>query len=438
MNRRFKKRVLAISLLSLLIFLHLFYPVKARAGEIESLWGGQVKAQGFISRADEDSLFEPVGTGTYFDGNVQFRLKNDLFFSENTYFITHYEAVLSGGDRRRKMGALKRLFPGIPDIGFLLGRPVEDDRRFFDFTKAVDDDAGYILYHRLDRFMLGFQLQWGALRIGRQAVTWGNGLLFNPMDLVNPFSPTDIERDYKVGDDMVNARISVERLGELQFLYVPRREPVSGDITSNQSSLAAKLHFFSGTKEFDVMAAKHFRDAVIGAGSTGYLGDAAWRVDGTWTFPGDAAKRNDFLSLVANIDYSWVWWEKNFYGFLEFYYNGLGNDDYFQALVDSANTRRLERGDLFFLGRAYVSGTLQVELHPLFNLFITAINNVDDPSGILQPRALWDVAEDIQVTFGGNVAYGERGTEFGGFEIAGTGIFTELPDTAFIWLTYYF
>lgn len=439
MNSRDKKSVPAVVCFLLGLSLLFRYPLDAGAGEkVESEWGGQIKAQGFVSREEKSSLFAPVGTGTFLDGNVQFRINNDLFFSENTYFTTHYEAVISGGDRRRRANALDRLFPGLLNIGFLAGAPVEDDRRFFDFTKAVSEDDRYVLYHRLDRFFLGLQRQWGALRVGRQAVTWGNGLLFNPMDLVNPFSPTDIERDYKIGDDMVNVSIATDSLGELQFLYLPRRDPATRDLTWNESSLAGKLHLLRGTNELDVMAAKHFRDAVVGAGSTGYLGDAAWRLDATLTFPGEGARRSHYLSLVANIDYSWDFWGKNWYGVIELYYNGLGNDRYALALADPAIAGRLDRGDLFVLGRTYLSGHVRVELHPLFNLFLTAINNIEDPSGILQPRAIWDVAEDVQVTVGGNVAYGEKGTEFGGFEVAGTGLFTGPPDSAFLWLTYYF
>jgi hypothetical protein len=408
------------------------------AGGIEPDWGGQVKVQGFVSWPDDESFFAPVGTDTNYDGNTQFRIKNTLFLSDWGYFTTHYEAVVSGGDTRRKVKNLEKLFPNIFQGGLLLGRPVEDDRRLFDLTKTIDEDDSYLLYHRLDRLFLGLMPQWGSLRIGRQAITWGNGLLFNPMDLFNPFAPVDIERDYKIGDDMISSQISVSKLGDFQFIFVPRRDPVNNDAKWNQSSLAGKLHFASGTTEFDIMAAKHYRDAVVGVGSTGYLGDAAWRLDATWTFPGDAAGRDNYLSLVANVDYSWVWWGKNCYGFLEFYYNGLGDDNYSQALVEPAIFSRRDRGDLFVLGKAYMSGTLQIELHPLFNLFLTAINNVEDPSGILQPRGLWDVAEDFQVTVGGNVAYGERGTEFGGFEVAGTGLFTDTPDSAYLWLTYYF
>ncbi|NIO16971.1 MAG: hypothetical protein GTN70_08225, partial [Deltaproteobacteria bacterium] len=301
-----------------------------------------------------------------------------------------------------------------------------------------DDDEGHALYHRLDRLFLGLQPGWGSLRIGRQAVTWGNGLIFNPFDLVNPFSPTDIERDYKVGDDMLNARFPAGSRGELQLLYVQRRDPSTGDPVWPQSSLAGKLHFPRGTTELDLMAAKHYRDTVVGIGSTGYLGDAAWRVDGTWTFLRENRGNDDYLSLVANVDYSWVWGEKNFYGFLEIYLNGLGDRRYAEAVLDPDIRERLERGELFVLGRAYLSGHVMVELHPLFNLFLTVINNLDDPSGIVQPRAVWDLAEDVQVTVGGNVAYGERGTEFGGFDLAGSGLFTEPSDSAYVWITYYF
>jgi hypothetical protein len=81
-------------------------------------------------------------------------------------------------------------------------------------------------------------------------------------------------------------------------------------------SLAGKLHFARGTADFDLMTAIHYEDTVIGFGSAGYLGDAAWRLDAVWTF-----LREDYLSLVANMDYSWVWRERNFYGFLEFFFN---------------------------------------------------------------------------------------------------------------------
>ena len=278
---------------------------------IDDQWGGYAKVRGSVLWPDDESYFQPVGTDPYYNGNTEVRLKSKLFFGEWGDFETHYEAVFSGGDTRRKEKTLERLYPGLFNTGVVAGDPLSDKRRLMDLTKTIDENDNHIFYHRLDRLSLTLMPEWGVARIGRQAVTWGNGFLFNPIDLFNPFSPADIEREYKIGDDMVFTQFSVNKIGDSQFLYVPRREPKTGDVEWNQSSLAGKLHFARGTTEFDIMVAKHYRDTVVGFGSTGYLGDTAWRLDGTWTFLDEDHGTDDYLSVVANIDYSWVWWKKN-------------------------------------------------------------------------------------------------------------------------------
>ena len=110
----------------------------------------------------------------------------------------------------------------------------------------------------------------------------------------------------------------------------------------------------------------------------------------------------------------------------------------FKRLFDPAITERLARGELFVLGRNYLSGHIQVELHPLFKIFFTAINNIHDPSGILQPYATWDITQNLQMTGGLNVYYGAKGTEYGGFLLPGTDIRSKSPDNAYLWFIYYF
>ncbi|UCH07389.1 MAG: hypothetical protein JSV55_15195 [Deltaproteobacteria bacterium] len=406
--------------------------------DLESEWGGYFKVRGSASWPEDESYFQPVGTDPLYDGTIEARLTSRLFFGTWGTFETHYENILSGGDTRRRLTALEHTYPDLFASTSLRVGPLEDDRRFMDLTKTIKEDSDSVWYHRLDRLFLTILPKWGALSVGRQAITWGNGLLFNPMDLFNPFSPADIERDYKVGDDLVFTQFSMERIGNFQFLYVPRRDPISKDVQWAQSSLAGKLHVARGTTEFDIMTAIHYEDTVVGFGSAGYLGGAAWRIDALWTFLEEDRGTEDYLSLVANMDYSWVWWERNLYGFIEFYLNGLGEDQYTAALVDPDLSERLERGELYTLGRAYLSGHIRVEVHPLFNLYLTVINNLADPSGILQPRAVWDAAEDIQLTLGGTLYYGQEGTEYGGFPLSGTSLLSTPPNTAFLWLTYFF
>jgi hypothetical protein len=408
------------------------------AGAVDLSWGGHVKLRGSASRADSDAIWSAVESNPLLDGNAEGRLNNTLFLGEALRFDTQYETVWAGGDTRRAAGGLSENFPGPALEAVRIGRVPDDRTQVMDLTSVIDEDERSVWYHRIDRLVLGVSHSRGVVRIGRQAVTWGNGLVFNPMDLFSPFRPTDIEREYKPGTDLVYAQLPWPDRGNLQLLYVPRRNPATGDIDGNQSSLAGNLHLFKGTTEFDLLAAKHYEDFVLGAGSIGYLGSAAWRVDATWTILDSDSPSANYLSVVANLDRSWVWWRKNFYGFLEFYYNGLGENDYRQALANPDILKRLERGELFVLGRTYLAALIQIELHPLFNVFVTDITNLKDPSGILQPRGVWDFAPDFQLIFGANLFYGARGTEYGGIDIPGTAFTTRTPDSAYLWLNYYF
>jgi len=397
---------------------------------------------GSVSDPDDASIFKLVGTDPYYDGHTELRLKNNVYFSNWGYFEAHYEAILLGGDTQRKMNELGKIFQLFTGNDFITVNQMNDDRRFMDLTHTISEADGTIAYHRLDRLSLTLQPGWGTICLGRQALTWGNGLVFNPMDLFNPFSPTDIERDYKVGDDMVVTQIVANHMGEVQFLYVPRRDIDSHDIKWDQSSLAGKWHFSVGTTEFDIMGARHYKDYIIGLGSMGYIRNAAWRLDGTWTFLENNQKmggnKEGFIALVANMDYSWVWWGKNFYGFIEFYYNGLGKSQYTESLIDPYIMERVSRGELFTLGRNYLSGLIQMEPHPLLNLYLTIINNLADPSGIILPRAVWDMAENFQLTVCANLFWGDKETEYGGIKIPLTGLYLKSPNSGFIWLTYFY
>jgi hypothetical protein len=417
-------------------------PVAAQKGSgipnVGAEWGGYVKARGQASFPPAASPYRAVESGTYLDGSLEGRLKNTLFWGDRSRLDTHYEIVASGGDTQGAQNELAALFGGTIPGALRRGSIPSDDRRLMNLTRVLREEDDLILYHRLDRLALTLSPEWGTVSVGRQAVTWGNGFLFNPMDLFNPFSPTDIERDYKIGDDMLFVQAPVAGSGNVQALYVPRRDPVEGDIVWDESSLAVKAHLFQGAAEFDLMAAKHYTDYVFGAGATGYLGGAAWRTDLTWTHLDPNDPGSDYPSLVANIDYSWTWWEKNLYGFVEFFYSGVGNDDYREALTDPNLTDRIGRGELFTLGRTYLAGYIRLEIHPLVNLYFTSIVNTADPSGVVQPRITWDAAADVQVLIGGNLFWGPRESEYGGISIPGTPFTTRASDSVYGWIGYYF
>jgi len=419
--------------------------------------GGHVKLRGQLSRPAENTWQDMADANTLWDGAAEVRIKYQADLTADLDATIHYENMLAGGDTCQWKTTLLDRFPFLSDRDWRLeGDMPEDDRRLLDLTRRLDRDNDWIWYHRLDRLCLSWRPGPVDIRLGRQAVTWGNGRIFNPMDLCNPFSPTDVERDYKIGDDMLSAEIT-GAFGHVQLLVVPRRDPADHDVDAAHSSAAVKYHLAAGGLEWNLMAGRHYRDLVAGAGVVGYLGGAAWRLDTVLTVPDDDddlwtenKEADTYLAVVANIDRSWVWWKRNWYGLVEFHYNGLMDDDYAENTTVGYIADRLARGDLHGLGRYYAAATIQLEAHPLVNLYLTAIANLEDPSGVFLPRLTWDATANARLTLGGTLNRGGTGTEFGGWEIprsaflpAGlpghaTGLYTTPPDSIYAWLTWYF
>ena len=419
-------------------------PMEARTQDgipaIDMEWGGYLRAIGTVSWQDDDSFYQYADNDPYYDGQLEWRLKHRLNWGAYWTLETHYELVALGGDTIENTNTLEEAVPS-PLLRYLAGdRIIDDDRRLFDLTHVLTEKDRHLAYHRLDRLNLTYAPDWGTVNLGRQALTWGDGLVFNPMDLFNPFSPTAVQRDYKTGDDMAHVQFPIGD-AELQVLYLPRRDPESRDLEDEESSYAAKYHTPVGAMEMDVMGARHFDDIILGLGASGYMGEAAWRINTIYTRLSDDSRDDDFFQAVANLDYAWMWGEKNVYGLVEFFYNGLGRSgDYERALSDEPLVNRLARGELFTIGRYYLAGQLQVELHPLVQLHTTAITNLSDPSGVVQPQVLWDVADNVQAIAGVQWHWGGGDSEYGGYDVsaAGTTVSLAPADRVFVWLTYYY
>ena len=122
---------------------------------IDMHWGGRLKTIGSVTFARDDTIFEPVGTGTYLNLDTQ------------------YEAILAGGKGREKTQDLRKIFPDFEGSTLFFGAPLNDDGRFMDLTHTIKEDDSYILAQRLDRLNFTSRGDWGYVRIGRQAITWG-------------------------------------------------------------------------------------------------------------------------------------------------------------------------------------------------------------------------------------------------------------------------
>jgi len=411
-------------------WLLLFLAALAVADEPPYAIGGHTKLRFVGTSFPPESLLRQLAGSRSLDLEGDLRLTFDATPGRWS-FDADYQLIGLYGDRVEYTRDLP------PGLGLLVPRLPDDARRLFDFTKVVHDRDKSALLHRLDRFWAGYASEKAVIRAGRQAISWGNGLFYAPMDLVNPFDPAAIDTEYKAGDDMLYVQYLQDSGNDLQGAVVVRRNPLDGEVEREQATVAAKYHGFAGAAEYDLLVAEHYDDLVVGVGGTYSLGGAVLRGDLVVSDTGTDTR----MQLVANWSYSWTWRGRNMSGALEYFFNGFGQHD---GRYDPASLAgnpdllaRVARGETFTLGRHYLAGSVLIEMTPLWTLTPTVLVNVADPSALLQLVTSFSLTDNTTFLGSLNLPVGPNGSEFGGID-AGTGQYLARGPGVFAQLAWYF
>ncbi|MCG8458405.1 MAG: hypothetical protein MI919_19180, partial [Holophagales bacterium] len=286
------------------------------------------------------------------------------------------------------------------------------------------------LDHRLDRASVTYSTPRTVVRLGRQALTWGNGQVFHPLDLFNPFSPDAQDTSYKPGTDMAYAQYLFDSGADIQAIVVPRRG-ADGDPASDASSAAIKGLWRKGNVQMEAVAASDYGDPVFAFGAAGPVGDALWKFDIVSTDPDDGSAA---ISAVASLHNSWTWRTRPVSAYLEYYRNGFGVRD--RRTVDSLPvdlTERIARGQIFNTGQDYLAIGGTVNSTPLLQISPVAIANLNDWSAQALVTAQYSLSDDANLVFGAQLPFGSRGSELGGRRTTvGADDFERAPYTFYI------
>ena len=387
------------------------------------------------------------GAQTEWGGHTKLRVTGQTFPASSVYRdLLGDSAIDASANLRLKLGVRsgRWSFDGAYQLVGLradtlpLGGLPDDARRWLDLTDVISRNDDSALLHRLDRLWVGYASEKTVVRFGRQALSWGNGLAYAPLDLVNPFDPSAIDTEYKAGDDMLYLQYLQDSGNDIQAAYVLRRDPVTGDLDSDASTAALKYHGFAGEAEFDLLLARSYGDTVLGIGFSRGLGGAMWSADLSLT----DTSRDRYLQVVGNVLYSWNWAGRNMSGGLEYYFNGFGQKDGRYDPVSIAGNPdllvRLGRGELFAAGRHYLSANVLVEMSPLWTVTPTLLWNLEDPSALLQLVTSYSLGDNLTFLASIDVPLGADGSEFGGVESGLQGRYLSRDAGIFAQLAWYF
>ncbi|MDH5217731.1 MAG: hypothetical protein OEX19_08545 [Gammaproteobacteria bacterium] len=268
-----------------------------------------------------------------------------------------------------------------------------DPGNLFDLTAIPVDQANQQLVHRFDRLYAHYRGKNISIKAGRQALTWGHGMMFQVMDIFNPFSPVALDTDYKNGNDMLYGEWLTSRGDDVQVLYVPRNN-AEGDLAIDSSAFATKFHGLLFETDFDILIARNNNIELAAIGLARPIRQSMWRLDVLTNY---LAEGELGYSFVTNLDYSWVWLNHNVYGFVEYMYDSEG--------------QRIQ-GGLPLLKHHYAATSLRIELHPLVNFSPSIISSLEDNSGLFYLTVYYDWMQDLNASLGAIIPYGEKNASF--------------------------
>jgi hypothetical protein len=317
----------------------------------------------------------------------------------------HYDAQIAYGDSVALARAGSALPPAPPST-------------WLDMEGVLADGGRAFGVQRIDRLALGYANPDWVVRIGRQALTWGSGLVFRPMDLFDPFAPNATDTEYKPGADMAYVQRLFADGSDLQLIVVPRAPRAGEGVSADASSFAAHLHVRLLGHQTTWLVARDHGDWTGAIGVNGPLGEATWNVE---VLPTRVKDGRTYVSALANASDAVTLLRRNATVFVEYFHNGFGMGDgapFDAAHLPAALKDRLARGQLFSLRRDYLAGGATIEATPLLNISPTLILNLDDGSAFALLAATYSLSDDLTLVAGAQAPLGASGTEFGGLPLS--------------------
>ena len=318
-----------------------------------------------------------------------------------------------------------------------LGAPSAPPPTLFDLTTELQDTNDTQLTHTIDRAWLGYASDAVVIKAGRQAITWGRGMVFHPSDIVAPFRPDSIDTSYKPGVDMVYGQYLLDSGSDIEAIWVPRSTSYGGPIDPDQSTLAVRFNITGDTFDGSLMAAKDREDTVWGVGISGPLAGASFNAEYVhWTL----ANGDVMPSWLFNITRFGTLGEINVSYSAEYYHNGFGTDASVPLdALPKALTDKMATGQTFYPGTDYLALVASAQLGLDLTVAPSAIISTSDRSALIGLGANYALGGNTDLSFNLFRPVGAKGTEFGGRETsAGASVYGTAPTTATLRLVHFF
>jgi len=406
-------------------------------------WRTSGFVKSFTSMTQGGDLYDAFGLTsreTFWDNATRVRLRSKMFFGSVLDFVVHYEAVGRYGDAQRLRYKMDELYGDTP-FGEQIEQavfPATTVPQLFDLDHEIDRDEDYLLTHRLDRLYLRAHMGPWDFTLGRSTLSWGPGRFWNPTDYLATFSPTEIDKDEKIGVDIAHARVAITDEISAETFAAPVRQGAHS-IDNHGSAAGARVSLRALEADWNLSGGWIYDRSVVGFDIDAIVGDAGVRGAITRTTV-EGVPNEAFYRAIVNVDYGLAWnWNPYLAG--EYHYNGFGEsdpDDYLELAERREFVGAYARGEVVNYGRHYLAALLTLQPHPLVTVSESPIVNLTDQSAYNGLVVTWSALQNMDVQLGAQNTFGPVPSEFGGTENPLSGNEITIPDIYYTYLKYYF
>lgn len=320
--------------------------------------------------------------GDYFLSNLtRIRLRPEINFSYDSRITAHYEIDLNWSERQ--------VNPAMFPTG-------ATNRQAVDLNWKVADDKKFFANHFIDLLYYKHIFDFGELTFGRQIVSQGSGRIWQPTDRFNPINPANFSKIERDGADAFAFKYYLGNFSDLEFVYNFREMWKDGNAAVRYRSKTGEYNYsiMSGFFDHRICAGADFAGNLFGAGVRGEALFSASKSD----------LNSNFTNAILGIDYQFT---EELYALLEFNRNGEGASD-----KSDYDVLRAFKGEIQNVGRHYAASQINYKFNPLLNITATTMSNLDDGSGFVGGFLQYSAFDNLNLTAGSMVFYGDKYDEY--------------------------
>ena len=284
----------------------------------------------------------------------------------------------------------------------------------------------FLYRQEIDRALVAMHPTWGQVIIGRQGIGLGRGTIFSAVDIFAPFSPLEVDREWRRGVDAIRIERNITPTSSVELIGA------FGE-TWEQSALLGRARGYFGNMDGEFLFGKRAEDTMLACVVSAAVSDAEvhselafFRTQERQPESGLLCNRHEVVKFVLGSSYTFnigngLTW------LTEYHYSGFGLEnieDVSNELQNKEFLERIVRGDTQILGRQAIASQLSYPFRIDLNGSLLMLQSPQDGSGIVSPSFIWDVSQHSSIVGSFFIPWGDRPSsgiiesEYGGTPIS--------------------